>query len=577
MTQEEKVKAYDEAIKKAESLYKASEPMSGCNVIIETLFPELKESDNERIRKLLLYHFGNKTKKEWNGMPVKDILAWLEKQGDANKEYWRGYREGKQEILDKYAELEKQGESYTKRDVNDAYLKRITDTKNEIEKQYEASYQIRKDIATFIFNYRGDIKDRAKWMDYLGIKVSFIEKQGEQNLIKIPKFKSGDTIEFNGLGHNRYTIKDVCGTSHYINTNNARMDMSYTDDNFKLVEQKLADKIEPIEWSGKINSRNAKGVLKEMLDKKLKSEVEPKFKVGDWIVGANSVLKIISLNDELNCYIAVTPNNEEVKIPYYFDDGKGHMCSYHLWTIQDANDGDALSDGTTIFIFKDLLSDGSVMSYCDYDTDSGESDAFCPLSMNLMCSKITPATKEQRDLLFPKMKEAGYEWDAEKKELRKIEQKSVWSEEDEIMIKVLDSIIRYIVEIVDKDALERFGTNREELLSWLKSLKDRVGCEANFTTTKEWSEEDGKILNSLISSLARIGASTRTDSTSINYTFSKEIDWLKSLRPQNQWKPSDEQMVAINTAINVLGKGTLNGKQLINLREELQKLMEKQL
>ena len=31
-----------------------------------------------------------------------------------------------------------------------------------------------------------------------------------------------------------------------------------------------------------------------------------------------------------------------------------------------------------------------------------------------------PATKEQRDLLFAKMKEAGYEWDAEKKELRKI-------------------------------------------------------------------------------------------------------------------------------------------------------------
>lgn len=41
------------------------------------------------------------------------------------------------------------------------------------------------------------------------------------------------------------------------------------------------------------------------------------------------------------------------------------------------------------------------------------------------------------------------------------------------------------------------------------------------------------------------------------------------------WKPSKEQMVAINTAINVIGKGTLNGKQLIELREELQKLKEK--
>lgn len=32
----------------------------------------------------------------------------LEKQDNANEEYWRGYREGKQEVLDKYSELEKQ-------------------------------------------------------------------------------------------------------------------------------------------------------------------------------------------------------------------------------------------------------------------------------------------------------------------------------------------------------------------------------------------------------------------------------------------------------------------------------------
>lgn len=61
-------------------------------------------------------------------------------------------------------------------------MKGVTNTKNEIEKQYEESYQIRQNIAAFIFfNYRGDIKNRAKWMDYLGIKVSFVEKQGEQN------------------------------------------------------------------------------------------------------------------------------------------------------------------------------------------------------------------------------------------------------------------------------------------------------------------------------------------------------------------------------------------------------------
>ena len=43
-----------------------------------------------------------------------DAITWLEKQNsnadNANNEYWRGYREGKQEVIDKYAELEKQGE-----------------------------------------------------------------------------------------------------------------------------------------------------------------------------------------------------------------------------------------------------------------------------------------------------------------------------------------------------------------------------------------------------------------------------------------------------------------------------------
>ena len=41
---------------------------------------------------------------------------------------------------------------------------------------------------------------------------------------------------------------------------------------------------------------------------------------------------------------------------------------------------------------------------------------------------------------------------------------------------------------------------------------------------------------------------------------------------KSQWKPSDEQMLAVNTAINVIGKGTLTGKLLIELYEDLKKL-----
>ena len=52
------------------------------------IFPELAESEDERIRKHLIKHFSNKSKEEWNGMPIKDILAWLEKQKEQKPAEW---------------------------------------------------------------------------------------------------------------------------------------------------------------------------------------------------------------------------------------------------------------------------------------------------------------------------------------------------------------------------------------------------------------------------------------------------------------------------------------------------------
>ena len=83
MTQEEKAKAYDEAIER----YKAKQEYESQKVheFIEYLFPELKESEDNRIRKglIALLKFGlednsviapgfNETKEQ--------ALAWLEKQ-----------------------------------------------------------------------------------------------------------------------------------------------------------------------------------------------------------------------------------------------------------------------------------------------------------------------------------------------------------------------------------------------------------------------------------------------------------------------------------------------------------------
>ena len=212
----------------------------------------MNNKDDERVRKTTIAFLKDFADKGYEN--AVECIDWLEKQGeqfddniitssderirkaileglidcrDAPDLGWSNF--GGIEIDDCSAWLEKQ-DIFSKKDVDDAYLKGVTDTKNEIEKQYEANYQIRKDIATFIFNYKGDIKDRAKWMNYLGIKVSFVEKQGEK-----PQGKSA--LE-------------------------------------AIREEKVdnANKIEPKDYSS-IDPHFFKPTDK----------VEPKFKVGDWI------------------------------------------------------------------------------------------------------------------------------------------------------------------------------------------------------------------------------------------------------------------------------------------------------
>ena len=289
---------------------------------------------------------------------------------------------------------------------------------------------------------------------------------------------------------------------------------------------------------------------------------EQKFKVGDWIVGANNVFKIISLNDKLNCYIAVTPSNEEVKIPYQFDNGQGHMCSYHLWTIQDAKDGDILTceSGWTC-IFKALNDNNiSFSSYCFMDKNGwfcetgSESHTLEKAFIKAYNGDIYPATKEQCDLLFQKMREAGYEWDTEKKELKKIEQKPVeWSEEDE---RHLNSIIKRTIAYGDSSV---YGLIKDDI-DWLKSIKERIQPKV------EWSEEDKNRFNNLIFLVECSNENEPTKKGFINF-----INRLKFIRPQRQWKPSDEQVKQLGW-IAKQNKDNMIGKELVTLYNDLKKL-----
>lgn len=164
--------------------------------------------------------------------------------------------------------------------------------------------------------------------------------------------------------------------------------------------------------------------------------VEPKFKVGDWVVQENiGVYKVIEV---CKSWYEVIDNKDK---HYSIGFDKEYMC--HLWTIQDAKDGDVLSYRDEISLYKHDIKNctkqettfGGFVYHCCYDGKRFITDSLYSLTEQDKID-IHPATKEQRDLLFQKMHEAGYEWDAEKKELKKIEQKHAeWSEEDERMYK----------------------------------------------------------------------------------------------------------------------------------------------
>ena len=147
--------------------------------------------------------------------------------------------------------------------------------------------------------------------------------------------------------------------------------------------------------------------------------VEPKFNVGDFILNGDVT------NDgkpEIFKIQKICPNWYDVENIY---DGRKTIITFNqewsckLWNIKDAEDGDVIACNEEILLFKSYSVQGRISLYCWYNEriNNFYSKEVNDASLTTK-NKICPATKEQRDTLFKKMKEAGYQWDAEKKELK---------------------------------------------------------------------------------------------------------------------------------------------------------------
>ena len=278
----------------------------------------------------------------------------------------------------------------------------------------------------------------------------------------------------------------------------------------KQTEQKSIDKVELTDYNS-IDPHFGK----------LVGKAEPKFKVGDWIIYEDNIWKICNIS--LKTYYELLKINNEVSIRHF----EGVDKTAHLWTIQDAKDGDVLMANAP-FIFNGNLEGGIGCpgAHCGINT-LGKFQI--PKDKKHWTGHITtPATKEQCDLLFQKMHEAGYEWDSEKKELKKIEQRStdkiepIFNVGDKIQYSKDCGTIMTIEKIENGEYI--FGNNMghttiENGNKWY--LVNHV--EQNTA----WNEGDENRINRLIAYFEDKESFTAEDD--IVYA-----NWLKSLRPQKQ-------------------------------------------
>lgn len=232
-------------------------------------------------------------------------------------------------------------------------------------------------------------------------------------------------------------------------------------------------------------------------EQNLADKIEPKFKVGDWILYSGDhyegVRHITKINK--NGYYIKRNGLPHGIIPF------NHERCMRLWTINDAKDGDVLATKDTVFIFKHIDKAGLSLckSYCEV---IGNSEL--GLGFDFSINNVHPATKEQRELLFQKMKENGYEWDDEKKELKEIEQKSYGQRKE-----CLDCQFNYAGECKGSCAIKR--------------------SEQEFT----WSKEDERMLDEIIDFF-------ENGTVRLQHDLSLYAFWLKSLKPHNKWKPSED-------------------------------------
>lgn len=108
MTIEEKAKAYDKALERAKEYYDVDEDNTmqvHARGVMEYLFPELKESEDEKIKKAIRYAISQSTHSDGtliNEISSEEAFDWLEKQGEQKPVFIPKFKVGDVVTFDGY-------------------------------------------------------------------------------------------------------------------------------------------------------------------------------------------------------------------------------------------------------------------------------------------------------------------------------------------------------------------------------------------------------------------------------------------------------------------------------------------
>ena len=317
MKTEEKANAYDELLVKAKQIYNKENDVLIMHTI-EDLFPELAESKDEKIKKSLIEHFKFNVQQILNDFSNRDVLAWLEKQGNP--------------------------QPTDKMQVSEELYEHIRNTCACIDDALSSETLV-------------DIKDYLSMAEHSAQSAfDMIEKQNKQEEPQVYETEDGEVITYS------------------------------ESEGYKVIE--------------------------------------PKFHEGDLVVdNCDYVWKIKGILNQFYILEGIEGGESRPTIEWVDK-------TFHLWTIQDAKDGDMLACNEEILLFKSYSVQGRISLYCWYN---GQTNNFHSKGVDdtllTTRNKIYPATKEQCDTLLKAMTDAGYTFDFEKKELKKIQDEE-YNDED---------------------------------------------------------------------------------------------------------------------------------------------------